>query len=556
MAITANAQGKNGWRFWIRRGILIGIGIILGGCLLVQKAPQIDRPDGTYLYGEPSVREKLGERLDRYVRMGLDNYDLKAAYHVLTVTYPYDESVFPPEIAAPTIVWDEKQADVGRWLVWVAFDGRHKPLYAVCDQSQWTPNRVLWEVIKKHSLQGSAQITVLGVNRRRPFEVLSKGSVRFSTTRDPVGAPIMYRLVPPVFSYALKHPKKMQWCLADISSYKKPDVIMAQQPVCGSCHTFSQDGRIMGMDMDYNKDKGAFALAPVHPQITLSAKDFISWNDFPKIDFRPSTGLFSRLSPDGRYVMSTVNEISLLVTINDPYCSQLFYPLRGILAYYSRQDKKIHALAGGNLPNFVQTDPSWSPDGKYLLFSRVAMNQKLIRRLGRRTIFPTENAGIDQLNKRYPVQFNVYRLPFNNGKGGLAEPLAGASDNGRSNYFARYSPDGKWIVFTQSTTGLAIQPDSELYIVPASGGTAKKMRCNRRRVNSWHTWSPNGKWLAFVSKEYSPDTELFLTHIDAQGNDSPPIRLRRFSESGYAVNVPEFANIAARGIRNIRLKGH
>ena len=121
--------------------------------------------------------------------------------------------------------------------------------------------------------------------------------------------------------------------------------------------------------------------------------------------------------------------------------------------------------------------------------------------LGGQTVFSVENADIDQLNKQYPIKFDIYRIPFNNGKGGLAEPLPGASNNGKSNYYPRYSPDGKWIVFTQSETGIAIQQDSKLLIMPVSGEKAKVMSCNLSRVNSWHTWSPNSKWLAFVSKE-------------------------------------------------------
>lgn len=69
-------------------------------------------------------------------------------------------------------------------------------------------------------------------------------------------------------------------------------------------------------------------------------------------------------------------------------------------------------------------------------------------------------------------------------------PLQGASHNGFSNYSPRYSPDGKWLVFTQSPTGLVLQPDSRLFIVPASGGTARPLKSNQPVMNSWHSWSP------------------------------------------------------------------
>ena len=39
-----------------------------------------------------------------------------------------------------------------------------------------------------------------------------------------------------------------------------------------------------------------------------------------------------------------------------------------------------------------------------------------------------------------------------------------------SNFFPKYSPDGKWIVFCKAKSYMLLQPDSELYIIPAEGG--------------------------------------------------------------------------------------
>ena len=74
-------------------------------------------------------------------------------------------------------------------------------------------------------------------------------------------------------------------------------------------------------------------------------------------------------------------------------------------------------------------------------------------------------------------------------KGGKAEPMRGASGNGRSNYFPKFSPDGRWIVFCQASNYMLLQPDSQLYIIPAAGGEARRLGCNLGRMNSWHTWS-------------------------------------------------------------------
>ncbi|MEA3487478.1 MAG: hypothetical protein U9R20_07460, partial [Thermodesulfobacteriota bacterium] len=157
------------------------------------------------------------------------------------------------------------------------------------------------------------------------------------------------------------------------------------------------------------------------------------------------------------------------------------------------------------------------------------------------------------LNERYQIQYDLYRIPFNNGRGGIPEPIAGASGNGMSNYFPRYSPDGKWIVFCKSRNGLALQPDSRLYIIPAEGGTARELTANRHVMNSWHSWSPNGRWLVFSSKEAGAFTVFYLCHIDEKGNDSVPVLLSRLQERNFTNMLPEFWNIKPEALKQIRI---
>jgi Flp pilus assembly protein TadD len=121
-----------------------------------------------------------------------------------------------------------------------------------------------------------------------------------------------------------------------------------------------------------------------------------------------------------------------------------------------------------------------------------------------------------------------------------------------SNFFAKFSPDGKWIVFTQAEHYMLLMPDSELYIIPAEGGEARRLRANTPRMNSWHSFSSNGKWLVFSSKANTPYTQLFLTHIDDEGNSTPPVVLDRFTQTYGAANIPEFVPLPADSIAQIR----
>jgi Tol biopolymer transport system component len=151
------------------------------------------------------------------------------------------------------------------------------------------------------------------------------------------------------------------------------------------------------------------------------------------------------------------------------------------------------------------------------------------------------------------IQYDLYRIPFNDGKGGTPERIVGASQNGMSNNFPKVSPDGRWIVFVQCHNGQLMRPDSLLYIVPFNGGVARRLRANTSLMNSWHSFSPNGRWLVFSSKSRSPYTQMYLTHIDADGNSSPAILIDNATAANRAVNIPEFANTAGDGIEDIEV---
>jgi tetratricopeptide (TPR) repeat protein len=62
-------------------------------------------------------------------------------------------------------------------------------------------------------------------------------------------------------------------------------------------------------------------------------------------------------------------------------------------------------------------------------------------------------------------------------------------------------------------------------------------------MNSWHSFSPNSRWLVFSSKVNTPYTQMFLTHIDPDGNDSPAVLIPNSTAANRAVNLPEFVNV-------------
>jgi tetratricopeptide (TPR) repeat protein len=469
----------------------------------------------------------------------------------LRITYPQEGTLFPPEIVAPTFVWEDETGGVDRWYVVVRDEAGGEVLREAVDAPRWRPSEERWREIKRRSAERDAEVTVAGFDQARRATVLSAGRVHIRTSADPVGDALFYREVPLPFLTAVQDPSRIRWRYGTIDMESGPPIVLQNLPVCGNCHSFADNGSVLGLDVDYGNDKGAYGILPVSTHMVMDEEKIITWADYKREDDELTFGLLSRVSPTGRYVISTVKDRSVFVAIPDLMISQLFFPIKGILVVYDRETKRFAALPGADDPHYVQTNAVWSPDGTEIAFARTTAHRA--ERLEQQNSALVDEKDVPEfIVEKRPFRYDLYRIPFNDGKGGSPEPIAGASDNGMSNYFPKYSPDGKWIVFTQSKSYMLLQPDSELWIVPTAGGAARRLRHNTPRMNSWHSWSSNSRWLVFSSKVNGPYTQLFLTHIDAEGNDSPPVLLERFTSPDRAANIPEFVRLPGNAIADIR----
>jgi hypothetical protein len=156
---------------------------------------------------------------------------------------------------------------------------------------------------------------------------------------------------------------------------------MTGLPTCANCHSLSRDGKTLGIDVDGpQNDKGLYALIPIKPISTMSNDYVIHWSAFSEERAQKRFGFMSQVSPDGKYVVTGIDVPHAHGTrvvdrlYNGFYRNygfgQVFFPTRGVLAWYSRDSGKLTALPGADDPNYVQTSAFWSPDGKYLVYSR------------------------------------------------------------------------------------------------------------------------------------------------------------------------------------------
>jgi tetratricopeptide (TPR) repeat protein len=473
----------------------------------------------------------------------------RGSYGALEIQHPIHGAVMPLNMPAPVLLWQTNAADVGRWAA--SFKaGRQKWSFDGI-QPMWRPPEVEWRKMKQAANGAPIELFVAGYEEGRRGRIKARGSARFVVSKEPVEYPLFYREVNLPFKEAVKDPSHIRWRYGGLDKGTLPPVVLEHLPVCGNCHSFSRNGEYLAMDVDYANDKGSYVIARTAPEMQLATSDIITWNDYRREDGQFTLGLLSQISPDGRYALSTVKDLSIFMAKPDLAFSQLFFPFMGIIGVYDREAKRFFALPGADDPAFVQSNPTWSPDGQWVVFARSwAVEVKGARIPGR--ILLEGEEGDEFLRQTKDYRYDLYRVPFNGGAGGKAEPLHGASLNGRSNYFPKYSPDGRWLVFCQANSYMLLQPDSELFIIPAGGGEARRLGCNLGRMNSWHSWSPDGRWLVFSSKAHSDYTQLYLARINEQGAASPPVWLAHMVKPGRAANIPEFVALPADAIVKIR----
>ena len=574
-----------GRKFLAAAAILLAVGAALTGRVAAGGAGR-----GT---GAASAPAASPAALPAYLRPVPMDTAAASSQPALTIDLPVNGTLYPPDIVPPQFAWRDDNPAATVWRIEVVF-GEHAHSIKVWSNGEkmqlgeldtslegyappmlspeqaaahtWRPDATTWEEIKKHSVELPATVIVSGFASQKDREPLSRAQATIQTSKDPVGAPIFYRDVPllppapeteqrgvikPLPDSALP---KIKWQLRYISETQSKTV-MTGLPTCANCHSVSADGKTLGIDVDGpQNDKGLYALIPIKKISAISNDYVLQWSSFSDERSQKRFGFMSQVSPDGKFVITSIDaphtrKARVMDRIyNGFYFShygfgQVFYPTRGVLAWYGKETGKLAPLPGADDPNLVQASAFWSPDGKYLVFSRAVAKDP----------YPPGYKKSMYANdpNETQIQYDLYRIPFNDGKGGTPERIAGASENGMSNSFPKVSPDGKWIVFVECKNGLLMRPDSKLYIVPFEGGVARPLESNLPVMNSWHTFSPNGHWLAFSSKSPSLYTELYLTHIDERGHATPPVLVENATASNRAVNIPEFINLGPDGLDHI-----
>jgi hypothetical protein len=429
--------------------------------------------------------------------------------------YPENHSLYPPNLCAPFVQWEDGTNTL--WQVCVEVPGRETPYTFLSKKKRWRFPASLWEEIQRDCIEQDIGLTVKGIRLdeqgNKTGAIHGTEPVIFRISKDPVDDYIVYRLVAPPFS-----------------SYKTPDIfsrdlrqddavpfLSARRRYCLNCHTFSSK--------QGNTGKLAFQVRSL-VKVENNLPTYLAIYDIDKkegfkvrLPFEIQMTTFTAWSPDGNQLAYSANQkIAALKPI--VFETQLAGMSTSDIAIYDLEKEDTYLVPGASDPNLLEIYPQWTPDGKRLVFTRSPVGQHPAHILFDMCVVDLEVEGKPEV-----------------------QMIGGASQNGRSNFFPRFSPDGKWFSFCQSDGGDLIRASSDLCIMAGDlTGPSHPLSCNvDYAADSWHSWSSNSKWIVFASKrEGGVYAYLYLTHIDDEGKASPAIPMPLVDQPLASYNIPEF----------------
>ena len=379
-----------------------------------------------------------------------------------------------------------------------------------------------WRKLVNESLGDTIEFrTYSSKNRRGTIEEYKP--FYMAVAREKIDPYLVYRLILPGY-YSWSDIKIVQ---RSLESFSEESLIENQimEKNCANCHSFNRN----------NADRFL-----IHIRGSLGGTYFVEDGKItrtdPKIDAMPGGATYPSWHPEGRYVAFSSNQVK-----------QSFYSLPGknievfdlvsSLILYDRKNNEIITITDRDTTKYLQTFPSWSPDGKYLYFCRA----------------PQYKSGTSpDLEEIKNTHYNLVRKSFNpeSRSFGETEIVFNASEINKSASFPRISPDGKYLIFTLADYGTfpIWHREADLYLLDMHSGVVDKMNINSDETESYHTWSINGKWLVFSSKRLDGrSARPYFAHIDSLGNQGKEFVLPQKDPSLYSrmlesFNIPEFVN--------------
>jgi hypothetical protein len=374
----------------------------------------------------------------------------------------------------------------------------------------------------KIQIRAAAWKTLLQANRGGELrtDIYAKGAngwTHFETARNRVAGEaidpyVVYRYIPPVYDkwdqISLRQRSLESFeerVLFDNQRSTAPDGKTAGS-VCVNCHTFLNHGTRQMLIHMRPAQKGQ-----------IPAMVLVRDGQARKIDTRsgangPAT--YSSWRPGGKLLAFSRNSIVQMFHSAGVETREVI-DRDSDLALYDVETGKTFTVPQISRPDWLETFPAWSPDGKFLYFcsARLLWTDK-------------KNGALKEYDR---IQYDLARIAYDaaTGQWGQVETVVAAAQLGKSISLPQISPDGRYLMFTAHAYGAfpIFQPSADLFLLDLSRNAPPRRldEINSDRTDSYHTWSSNGRWVIFASKrEDGIFARLFMAHLEESGRFGKP----------------------------------
>jgi len=180
-------------------------------------------------------------------------------------------------------------------------------------------------------------------------------------------------------------------------------------------------------------------------------------------------------------------------------------------------------------PEYSETWPAWSGDGKHLYFCRTPIR------------WPSVSSGMVSMLPRVhrEIRYDLMRVAYERETDawGTPERVLAGEQLGGSIAQPAVSPDGRFVVLCMLDRGMwpLTCPTADLHLLDTKTGAVAALACNSDRSESSPRWSSNGRWVLFSSKRNDGVfTRLYVAYVDRDGRSAKALELPQRSPALHA----------------------
>jgi hypothetical protein len=323
---------------------------------------------------------------------------------------------------------------------------------------------------------------------------------------------LVYRLIPPGYETW----SEMGLYQRSLSTFREKPLIenVNVEENCVNCHSFNQG----------KSDQVLF-----HIRGSMGGTMIGKAGHIEKVDLKReeslSAGVYPSWHPSGNFIAFSTNRIEQYFHAR-PGKSIEVLDRQSDLILYHLESGEVTQVPGTEDDAFMETYPTWSPDGRWLYFSR---------------------ADADADTPFDSIRYDIFRIAFDPAGGsfrGEPECVFQATVHGWSASFPRISPDGRYLLCTVHAYGTfpIWHKEADLCLVDLSDGSWEIPEgINSDDTESFHSWSANTRWVVVSSRrDDGRYTKPYISYFDESGNFQKAFLIPRRNPRSYDLMITSF----------------